>query len=91
MAERGRWVLVLRLILIQSRIQVHGMVLALIYGGLLHLSSPNLWTLSHTHAQMLSPWRLDLSRFKGITRHLVKLSNSSHGNTTTYLLVMVQG
>lgn len=31
---------------------------ALIYGALLHLSSPNLWTLVRTHVQMLLPWSL---------------------------------
>lgn len=80
---RERWVLVLGFVLIRFRIPVPGMVPALIYGGLLLLSPPNLWTLACTHAHMQAR--------TGITRHLVKLFNSSHGNTTIYLLVMVQG
>lgn len=76
---RERWVLVLRFVLIWFRIPVRGMVPALIYGGLFHLCPANLWTLARTQART------------GITRHLVELFNSSHGNTTTYLLVMIQG
>lgn len=66
---------------IRSRIPVHGMV----------QSSLSMDSGTHAHTDAVALESMALSRFKGITRHLVKLFNSSHGTTTNSLLVMIQG